>query len=134
MSDAMRDAWNEVAEQFEALGKMAKGRYQVATSGVADAPETEAAQEAAQEAGNALKEAFDRFVEAGRELGDRATSVARDDEVKAEAKRAAASLNDALAKTVDLITDQVGGLFRKGQGAKPAEPRPEPEPPTDERP
>lgn len=141
MSDSMKDAWNEVAEQFEALGKLIKGRYQAAASAEADSPAATAAQDAAQDASAALREAFDRFVEAGRDLGDRATGVVRDEEVKAEAKRAAGTLNDALAATVDLISEQVGTLFRRkaapdapGTLTEPPSPLPEPEPPSDPQP
>ena len=46
-------------------------------------------------------------------MGDRATDVARDDDVKAQAKRAATALNDALSATVDLIGNEVGELFKR---------------------
>jgi hypothetical protein len=103
----MKQAWNDVADGFTELGKLVKARYQSAGT-------DEAAGEGPS-AGAALREAFDRLVAAGRELGDRATDVARDDVVKAQAKRAASSLNDALSATVDLIGDEVGGLFKRAK-------------------
>ena len=48
--------------------------------------------------------------------------VARDDEVKAQAKRATASLNDALSATVNLIGDEVGGLFGRAKRGDPEVP------------
>lgn len=110
MSDPMKQAWNDVADGFSALGRMMKERYDAA--GASEAGDTTAAATAETERA-AFREAFDRLITAGREFGDRAADVARDDEVKAQAKRAAASLNDAVSATVDLIGEQVGGLFHR---------------------
>ena len=60
-----------------------------------------------------MRDAFERFVDAGRDVGLRAVDVLRDDDVKAQAKHAATSLNDALSATVDLIGREVGSLFRR---------------------
>ena len=106
----MKQAWSDVADGFTELGKLVKDRYQ--GTGVDDA-----AGEEGTSPGTALKDAIDRLVAAGRELGDRATDVARDDDVKAQAKRAATSLNDALSATVDLIGDEVGALFKRPKSA-----------------
>lgn len=120
MSDPMKQAWDEVTEHFTALGRMMKERY---AGDAGDAPTAAAASEAvaggAKDASAALHDAFDKLVAAGREFGDRAADVARDDDVKAEAKRAAASLNDALSATVDLIGEQVGGLFKRSKAGDP---------------
>jgi hypothetical protein len=105
MSDPMKQAWNDVAEGFSALGRMMKERYH-GESG--DEPGAAATAGGTPDARAALRESFDRLVAAGRELGDRAADVARDDDVKAQAKRAAASLNDALSATV-------GGLFKRSK-------------------
>jgi hypothetical protein len=113
MSDPMKQAWNDVAEGFSTLGRMIKERYQGPTEAE---PGGDATAGGAPDAGAALREAFDRLVAAGRELGDRAADVARDDDVKAQAKRAASCLNDALSATVDLIGEEVGGLFRRSKG------------------
>ena len=91
-NDPMKQAWNDVADGFSTLGGMMKERYQGA-SGDETADAATAAGES--DAGAALRDTFDRLVAAGRELGDRAADVARDDDVRAQAKRAAASLNDA---------------------------------------
>jgi hypothetical protein len=129
MSDPMKQAWNDVAEGFSTLGRMMKERYHGATG--------EDGGDAAQggggaDSGAALREAFDRLVAAGRELGDRAADVARDDEVKAQAKRAAASLNDALSATVDLIGEEVGGLFGRSKRTETTPEITDAEPPADD--
>jgi hypothetical protein len=112
MNDPMKDAWNQVAEGFASLGRRMKDRYEV------DEAERPAPPEDADAAGAALREAFERFVAAGRDVGQRAVDVLRDDDVKAQAKQAATTLNDALSVTVDTIGREVGGLFgRRGQRA-----------------
>jgi hypothetical protein len=120
--DPMKQAWNEVADGFSTLGRLMKERYQ-------DAGEEEPATGGdTPDAGAALRDAFDRLRIAARDLGDRAADVARDDDVKAQAKRAASSLNDALSATVNLIGDQVGGLFKRSRDddATPAVPASQP--------
>lgn len=120
--DPMKQAWNEVADGFSTLGRLMKERYQ-------DAGEEESATAGdTPDAAAALRDAFDRLRIAARDLGDRAADVARDDDVKAQAKRAASSLNDALSATVNLIGDQVGGLFKRSRDdeATPAVPTSQP--------
>ena len=106
----MKQAWSDVADGFTELGKLVKTRYQGTGGDDAGGGEEPSS-------GAALKDAIDRLVAAGREVGDRATDVARDDDVKAQAKRAATSLNDALSATVDLIGDEVGALFKRPKSA-----------------
>ena len=113
MSDPMKQAWNDVAEAFSMLGRTMKERYQAANEG-GGGDATSAASATDDEA--ALREALDRLVAAGREVGDRAVDVARDDDVKAQAKRVAASLNDAVSATVELIGEHVDGLFNRTKG------------------
>ncbi len=131
MSDSMKHAWNDVADGFSALGRMMKERYQGASGEEREVTTSTA------ETGAALRDAVDRLVAAGRDLGDRAADVARDDEVRAQAKRAATSLNDALSATVDLIGEEVGGIFKRSKDdvAKGSDPSPEiqaSEPPADD--
>ena len=131
MSDSMKHAWNDVADGFSALGRMMKERYQGASGEEREVTTSTA------ETGAALRDAVDRLVAAGRDLGDRAADVARDDEVRAQAKRAATSLNDALSATVDLIGEEVGGIFKRSKEdvAKGSDPSPEiqaSEPPADD--
>jgi hypothetical protein len=113
MSDPMKQAWNDVADRFSALGRMMKERYQDA--GEDDTGETATA-DAASESDAAFRQAFERVVAAGREVGDRAVDVARDDDVKAQAKRAASSLNEALSATMNFLGEEVGGFFRRTKG------------------
>ena len=119
MSDPMKQAWNDVAEGFSMLGRMMKERYQAANAG--EAGDAAAAADARDEDA-ALRAAFDKLVAAGREFGDRAVDVARDDDVKAQAKRVAASLNDAVSATAELLGEHVDGLFnRSNRNAPPSE-------------
>lgn len=104
----MKQAWVDVEERFAALGRAMKERYRAAE----DEPEDDAAG-GEQDSGAAVRNAFERLVAAAREFGDRAGDVARDDDVKARAKQTAASLNDALSATVNVIGEHVGGLFKR---------------------
>ena len=118
MSDPMKQAWNDVADGFSSLGRLVKHRYQGEETDEAEAAApVEDAAGSTGDAGTALRDALQHLVDAGRDLGDRAADVARDDEIKEQAKRAAVSLNDALAATVDMITEQVGSLFKRPEAA-----------------
>jgi hypothetical protein len=129
----MKQAWNDVAEGFSTLGRMMKDSYQGASGDEpGDTATAGATTGGTQDARAALRDAFDRLVAAGRDLGDRAADVARDDDVKAQAKRAAASLNDALSATVDLIGEEVGGLFKRSKGNHSSPEIAASEPPTDD--
>ncbi len=119
MSDPMKHAWNDVAESFSMLGRTMKERYQTANT---DEAGDAAPAASAQDDDAALRAALDKLVAAGREFGDRAVDVARDDEVKAQAKRVAASLNDAVSATAELLGEHVDGLFnRSNHNAPPSE-------------
>ena len=115
MSDPMKQAWNDVADGFSMLGRTMKERYQAANAGEAG----DAATAAGAQDDDALRAAFDRLIAAGREFGDRAVDVARDDDVKAQAKRVAASLNDAVSASVELLGEHVDGLFNRSKGNDP---------------
>jgi hypothetical protein len=128
-SDPMKQAWSDVAEGFSTLGQMMKERYHGATG---DEPEDVVTAGDESEAGTALRDAFDRLVAAGRDLGDRAADVARDDDIRAQARLAAASLNDALSATVDLIGEEIGGLFGRSKGDDSSQQIPASEPPADD--
>ncbi|HEY5874380.1 MAG TPA: hypothetical protein VIT64_03725 [Ilumatobacteraceae bacterium] len=116
MSDPMKHAWNDVAENFSMLGRTMKERYQAANADEADDAATAAG---AQDDDAKLRAALDKLVAAGREFGDRAVDVARDDHVKAQAKRVSASLNEAMSATVELLKEQVDGLFNRPKGNDP---------------
>ena len=108
MGDPVKDAWNEVAEGFSKLGQAMKERYQGGSEGSGGEPAAGAGSGASEEG---LRQAFERFVDAGRDVGQRAVDVVRDSDVNAQAKHAAASLNDALSATVDMIGREVSGWF-----------------------
>jgi hypothetical protein len=111
MNDPMKQAWRDVEDGFSQLGRMMHDRYQ-SGQGASEDDESEEPSEAT----GALREAFERLIAAGREVGERAANVARDDEVRAQAKVAGASLNEALSATVDLIGGQITGLFKRNGG------------------
>ena len=121
MSDPMKDAWNEVAEGFAKLGGAMKDRYR------GEADEASGDDAPAAPGPDKLREAFERLVEAGRDVGQRSVEVLRDADVNAQARQAATSLNDALAATVDMIGNEVGRWFgRDGTTTATVDDTPEP--------
>jgi hypothetical protein len=119
MNDPVRDAWAEVGAGFSSLGESisSKFKHTDTTGDAGDAGDAGEADEADRVAGAdgahedpELRAAFDRFVAAGRELGDRLAGVGRDDEVRTRARDASQKLDDALVATVDLITNRLSGL------------------------
>jgi hypothetical protein len=118
MSDPMKHAWSDVADGFARLGGTVRQRYHGEETGAGDAREERKPPPEPVAAIDALREALDGLVAAGRDVGQRALDVLRDPDVNAEAKQAAASLNDALSATVDMIGREVASLFtgRRGQG------------------
>ena len=128
-SDPMKQAWNDVAEGFSTLGGMMKERYQGASE---DKTGDTATAGGESDAGAALRDAFDRLVAAGRELGDRAADVAGTMTSGREPSRAATSLNNTLSATVELIGDEVGGFFRRSRGDGSSPGITGSEPPTDD--
>jgi hypothetical protein len=126
MSDSMKQAWRDVEDGFSTLGQMMRERYQGATDDHAEEVDTSTDSD---EPRLALQAAFDKLIAAGRDFGERAADVVRDDDVKSQARRAASSLNNALSATVDLIGEQVAVLFKRSRsegGAPPAVSKAEP--------
>ncbi len=119
MSDPMKQAWNDVAEGFSVLGRLMKERYRAANPDEVGDGAAAAAAAAAKDDDVALRAAFDKFVAAGREFGDRAVDVARDDDVKAQAKHVSASLNEAVSATVALLGERADGLFNRSKDDDP---------------
>ena len=106
MGEPVKDAWSEVADGFAKLGVAMRERYrQEGDDAPSDAAESDVA------GAQRLREAFERLVAAGRDVGQRSMDVVRDADVNAQAKDAARALNDALAATVDMIGSEVGQLF-----------------------
>ncbi len=104
--DPVRDAWTEVGAGFSSLGESISSKFKHADDTAPAAGDGDAGPQEDPE----LRAAFDRFVAAGRELGDRVAGVGRDDEVRTRARDASQKLDDALVATVDLITDRLAGL------------------------
>ena len=116
MSEPMKDAWNEVAEGFAKLGSVMRDRYHGGTDDAPGPAGTGTAADTGTAAGfERLREAFERLVEAGRDVGQRSVDVLRDADVNAQAKDAARFLNDALSATVDMIGNEVGQWFGRGE-------------------
>jgi hypothetical protein len=65
------------------------------------------------EVGAKFGEAFEQLGNALKELGRKLTGVVNDEDLRDQAKQAAASLDGALSKTVDTVGDQVDSLVRK---------------------
>ena len=113
MSDPMKQAWNDVADGFSTLGRMVKERYQGMTG---DESSDAAPGGGVPDAGAALRAR--RSTGSWRRDGSSATARGRRGERRGEgASRTlpAASLNDALSATVDLIGEEVGGLFGRSK-------------------
>src|SRR5262245_28143376 len=109
MTDPVRDAWGEVAASFSSLGRAMRERYR------GDEPDAE--HDTTADAEDALRQSFDRFVAAGRDVGQRTVDVVRDDTVNEEAKHAASSLNDALSATAEMIGREVAGWFGRSSAS-----------------
>jgi len=75
------------------------------------------------EVGAKFGEAFEQLGTALKELGKKLSGVVNDEDLRDQAKQAAASLDGALTKTVDTVGDQVDSLVRKvtKRGPKKAE-------------
>ena len=127
MSDPMKQAWDGVADGFSTLGRMMKEGYRDSgdngeTSTVGGSSDADAA----------FGQAFERVVAAGRELGARAADVARDDDIRAQAKRATSSLSDALSTTMNFLGEEVGGFFKRTKGDDDPTEIPTSEPPAED--
>jgi hypothetical protein len=120
----MKHAWGDVADGFARLGGAVRQRYHAEVGDEGEQHEEHGEREPRKPppqpvaAIDALRDALDGLVAAGRDVGQRALDVWRDPDVNAEAKHAAASLNEALSATVDMIGREVSSLFtgRRGQG------------------
>ena len=107
MGDEVKDAWSEVADGFARLGQAIRDGYvgqEVADQRPVQPPDP---------ADVGLRDALERFVAAGRDIGQRASGMARDVDVSAHARQVASSLNDALSATVDMIGREVAGWFER---------------------
>lgn len=104
-SDPMKQAWNDVGEDFARLGKVMKERYQGHV--VDSAPDDDRADTDA-----GVRAAFERLLAAGREFGDRIADVVTGDEVREQAKQTGQRLNDAMSTSADILGEQLRGVFK----------------------
>lgn len=111
MSDSMKDAWDEVGENFSTLAKLVRDRYRESQpdDGTAVRPAADPAQD---EAAAKFRHAFDSLIDAARDLSDRASEITHSEEIRSQARQAGTSLNSALSKTVDALVDDLGDLFK----------------------
>jgi hypothetical protein len=112
MREEMRQAWTDVGERFTALGDAVRHR---GGTGRTATPGSEGD-------GGALREAFDKVMAAVRELGEQASTVVKDPDVRAHTREVAQSLNSALSATVDRIGGEVDALARKAKRSGRADP------------
>jgi hypothetical protein len=129
MSDPMKQAWHDVEDGFSTLGQMMRDRYSGARGSEGSEDEPRGGD---YDAGAALRDAFAQLVAAGREFGERAAGVVRDEDVQAQLKKASGSLNDALSATADLIGEQVSGLFKRPRAGDEPIDVPHSEPPAED--
>jgi hypothetical protein len=97
--------WQEVAENFTALGKRLRDRVRE--------PGEEGGKEDA-EVTSALKQ----FTEAAERLGDRLNATVKDEEIRQGAQQAVRSLGDAMKGTFTGLSHEVKDLIdrRRGEG------------------
>ena len=123
MADDAKQAWNDVGDRFASLGNRLSEKYRESGSGGdPGAAETQRKlQETAKEVGDQLSRAFDA-------LG----ATIRDEEAKADLKRALNAFGEALGATFD----EAGHAIRRTVGSsgdtppvKPEEPPAKPEDP-----
>ena len=112
MGEPVKDAWSEVADGFAKLGAAMRERYRQEAD---DAPAGAVTSDAV--GAERLREAFERLVTAGRDVGQRSIDVLRDADVNAQAKDAARALNDALSATVEMIGNEVGQWFGRSDNS-----------------
>jgi hypothetical protein len=102
----MRQAWSDVGDRFGALSDAVRRR------GTGSEPTGDAGRGGDS---GALRAAFDKVMDAVRDLGDQASTVVKDPDVRAHTRDVAQSLNAALSATVDRIGGEVDALARKAK-------------------
>jgi hypothetical protein len=111
---SMKQTWSDVGESFTSLGRVMRERSRserAAESSGAGGAGSSTTESGDAGAGDAVRRAFEQVTAAVRELGDRVADVARDDDVKTQARQMGSSFDEALSTTVDQIVAQVSGLF-----------------------
>jgi hypothetical protein len=124
MADDMKHAWGEVGDQFTALGEAVKNRKRSpgGTSGSSTSDD--------EADSGALKDAFGKVIAAVKELGEQASTIVKDAEIRSHTKDVAHSLNAALSATVDQIGEEVGSLVKRAKsGGRQGDDTQSPNPP-----
>jgi hypothetical protein len=120
-TEPMKQRWDDVGQSFESLGRVLKARYSAHPAGSEAAGKEPPSAEASEEERAALREAFDKLMTAAKDFGDRAAGVARDPEVQSQTKDVAHALSAALSATVEMVGDEVNGLFKRTKGGSSGE-------------
>lgn len=127
MADEMKQAWSAVGDRFAALGEAMKHRTSTAPEADTATPERDA--DGKGDSGT-VRDALDTVLAAVKELGEKASTLVKDPEVRSHTKDVAQSLTEALSATVDQIGDEVGSLVKKAKGGGGAPPDPPGPPPS----
>ena len=103
----MKQAWGDVGDRFSALSEAVRRRgASTEASGTTGGDEGD---------GGALRDAFDKVIAAVRDLGEHASTVVKDPDVRTHTRDVAQSLNAALSATVDRLGGEVDALARKAK-------------------
>ena len=135
MADDAKQAWNDVGERFASLGNRLSDKYRESGSGGdSDAAETQRKlQETAKEVGEPdAAETQRKLQETAKEVGDQLSrafdalgATIRDEEAKADLKRALNAFGDALGATFD----EAGHAIRRTVGSSGETPPAKPDDP-----
>lgn len=113
-----KQTWSEVGDAFAELGRLVRERYKESGANETTRRMAGDAKAAGDEVGDSMRRALDHFVAAARDVGERASELARDETIKTKAKEAGWSLGDALSSTMETIVAELSELFRGDKGDK----------------
>lgn len=99
------DAWRQVGDAFSRLGRLLEARF---TADTGEAPSREPTEQ--EGPGDDLRQAVDRLVEQANVLADRTSGAFQDPEVRDASREAGRRFLDALATSVEALTDELRHL------------------------
>jgi hypothetical protein len=117
VAESTQDAWNEVGQRFEELGRVLRGHFESEPE-----PETPAGPEAGPATGDraAMKDALRRFGQAAQRFGEQAGETVRDPAVRESAQSAARSFGVAVEATFSEFADEVRTRMQARRGGEQA--------------
>lgn len=114
MSDDLKQAWEQVAEQFGSLGRLMKERYKTGSAEAGaegGADEEEAADATGHGADSAaIRDALDRLKAAVGDIAERSVGIVKDGEVRDKTREVLRGVQSALTTTVDYVGRSVEEL------------------------